>query len=383
MLQDIAPESVLEPSPADGMRSVDPEGWDAIVAPGQAPLSHGYVSAWELAELPGLELRPLLAHEPDTGRLAAAAPAYFYDLDMATVHSPFLAGAVEALRRVLPRALIAKALEIGSSAPLVPPFLRAPGVSVHDAASAILREGIEEAERRGAHMVIVQNFEAGQPAAQQALVETGFMPIPIPPTVVVDLPFASFDEYLGAMRAQYRRRARKTIEASEHLRVEHLRGFGQLAPELARQWRLVYDRAQEVKREILGPDYFRRVAELDRASVLLLRRPDDSIASFALLLDDEPWLHFLFTGFAEEAGREESAYFRLLYEIVRVGIDGNFNRINLGITTVRPKLDVGGVPVPLCGWLYQRRPLLRRAYAALARGPFKPHRFEPRNVFKD
>jgi hypothetical protein len=367
---------------APGIESIEAEAWDAIAAPGQGPLRHGYVAAWSRAELPGLVPRPLVASDPEDGHVVAGSPAYFYDLDMAVTHSPFLAGALGALRRIVPGLLVTRVFEIGSSTPLVPPFLRGPGVSTDTAAGLVLEEGMREASRGGVSMIIVQNFETPDGGSAGALRRFGFTPVPIPPTVIVELPFDSFDEYLAAMRSQYRRRARKTIEGSQHLRVEHRRDFAELAPELARLWRLVYDRADEVKREILPEAYFRAASELEETSILALRREDDSIASYALLLDDQPWLHFLFTGFAEAAGREEGAYFRLIYEIVRHAIEHDFGTVNLGITTVEPKLDAGGIPVQLYAWLRHRRPRLQRVFAALGAGPFGPPPVEPRNVFK-
>jgi hypothetical protein len=137
-----------------------------------------------------------------------------------------------------------------------------------------------------------------------------------------------------------------------------------------------------VKREVLREPFFRGVAEQDDSSVLLLRREDGSIASYALLADDRPWLHFLYTGF-EERAVEEAAYFRLLYELVRHGIEQGFDSINLGLTTLPPKLDVGGVPVHLYAWLKHRQPLLHEVFTRAGAGPFAPSRVEPRNVFKD
>lgn len=370
--------------PVDGIVEADPHAWNRICAAGQGPVRHDYVCAWENARLPGLVSRPLLAHDEE-GSLVAAAPAYFYELDMGGVQSNLVASLLQKVRWVMPRLLVSHVFEIGSPTPLVPPFLRDPEAPPHAAVATVVEAGLEEAEAGGAEMVIVQSFaraESGS-AETDVLTETGFSQVPIPQTVVVDLPFGDFDEYLGAMRSQYRRRARKTLEASSHLHVEHVADFGGEAHELARLWRLVYERADELKREILGVPYFRAVAELDYVSVLALRRDDGSLASYALLLDDRPRLHFLYTGFPERVGREEAAYFRLLYEIVRFGIEQGYTSVNLGLTTLEPKLDVGGVPVPLYGWIRHRNPLLQRAFTRLAQGPFAPDPVEPRRVFKD
>lgn len=378
------PRAGLATSAVTGVASVDRDAWNRLCSRGQGPLRHDYVCAWEKATLPGLVSRPLLMHDDD-GTLVAAAPGYFYELDMGSVQSNVVADALQKVRKVLPRLLVSTVYEIGSPTPLVPPFLLDQSLPPRSGIKRLVEAGLDEARAGDAEMVIVQSFERARPGAVETdvLTELGFACVPIPYTVVVDLPFTDFDEYLGAMRAQYRRRARKAHDTSAHLRVEHLEEFSAEVPELARLWGLVYERADELKREVLGEPYFAAVAELDYVSVLALRRPDRSLASYALLLDDRPRLHFLYTGFEESAGREEAAYFRLLYEIVRWGIENGFSSVNLGLTTMEPKLDVGGVPKPLYGWIRHRNPVLQRAFAKLAQGPFAPDPVGPRRVFKD
>lgn len=374
----------IEASAVAGMESIDAATWDALLVPGQAPLRHSYLRAWQQAELPGLVYRPLVARDFG-GRLKAGAPGYFYDLDMALVHNHLAPGAVRRVRRLLPRALVSRVFEMGSATPLVPPFVCSRGPDAERCIRSLIQAAIDESEAGGADMLIVQNFHEPDPfhVEAAALEELGFVSVPIPPTVVLRLPFETFEEYLGSMRSAYRRRARGTLAASRHLSVEHLPSFAQHVPELARLWRLVYERAHEVKREILGERFFARVASLDELSVLALRRADGSLASYALLLEDGPHLHFLYTGFEARAGREEGAYFRLLYEIVRHAIETGRSTVNLGITTLQPKLDLGGVPVPLHAWLRHRRPLRQRVFAGLARGPLAPRLPAPRHVFKD
>jgi predicted N-acyltransferase len=248
---------------------------------------------------------------------------------------------------------------------------------------ALIEAALAEGAEGGADFILVQNFTSTRGPAAAELRRRGFALVSGPPSAVVDLPYDSFDEYLGAMRAQYRRRAQQTLKRSASLTVEHLTRFDHLADELARLWRCIYERAREVKREILTPDFFRLVSEVEEVTVLLTRRPDDSIASFALLVADEPWLSFAQCGFETDAGRGEGAYFRLLYEIVRHAIDNGYEQVDLGITTLAPKLDVGGVPVPVFAWLRHGNRLAQRVIRGLADSPLmRPTELEPRHVFK-
>lgn len=367
---------------AESLSAIEADEWDALVAPGSGPLRHAALRAWERCELAELQSRPLVIRGRD-GELLAAAPAYHYDLDTVSINQSAVTRILQATRRVAPRLLMLRVYELGSAAPLMPPFLHGPDVDREAAARQLLEAALREVEDEHGDLLVVQDFRREDSPLAPLFEELGFSSIPMHPTIVVDLPFSSFEEYAGAMRSNYRRRLKTVGKRSAHLAPELVRDFAPLAEELSRLWRLVYERATEYRRELLPPRYFEAVAEDDATSVLLMRRPDNSIASFALLVDDDPVLHFLSTGFAEAAGIDEGAYFRLLYEIVRVGIEGGFRSVNLGMTTAEPKLDVGGVAVPLAAWVHHRNGLLQRSFAYLGSGPFGPDDPEPRRVFKD
>ncbi|HET6963495.1 MAG TPA: hypothetical protein VFH58_01910, partial [Acidimicrobiales bacterium] len=290
-------DASLSARPAGGLRSVAPEDWDRLLAPGNGALSHAFLAAWEHSELSGLRSRPVLAFEDGSPEPVAACPGYFYDLDVVGTRLPAAGRPLTAVRRLWPRLLTIKAYELGSPTPLTNPFLVSETLPREQGVMALVEAAMAEADRARARFVLIQNLTSLSGPAPQMLLPFGFAGVPIFPTAVVDLPYSSFDEYLGAMRAQYRRRANQTFRRSKDLKAEHLRDFGHLADELAQQWRLIYDRAKEVRREILTPSFFRAASDIEDTSVLLLRRPDGSIASFGLLLDDHPWLSFLQCGF--------------------------------------------------------------------------------------
>jgi hypothetical protein len=367
----------------EGLAQVPAGDWDRLLSAGSSALSHGFLRAWERCELSGLRSRPVLAFEAGSSRPLGACPGYFYDLDVVGVRVPSLVKALGVVRRFRPAFMTVRTYELGSPTPLTNPFLVTSGVAREVVVPQLVERALQEAEAAGAQFVLVQNMASLHGPAAQTLMPLGFAGIPILPTAVVDLPYKSFDEYLSAMRAQYRRRANQTLKRSAELRVEHVRSFGPLAEQLASLWLLIYKRAKEIRREILTPGFFRAAAELDDASVLLLRRPDGTVASFALLLDDRPWLSFLQCGFDADAGRSEGAYFRLLYEIIRLGIEGGFEQVDLGVTTLAPKLDVGGVPVPLYGLVKHRNSLVQSVVRRLANGPLGPEQVEARHVFKE
>lgn len=356
--------------------------WDGLVDIGSAAVSHGFLRAWEQSALRGLRSRPVLARSGSRAQPVGACPGYFYDLDIASARFPESLPVVRALRRLWPGLLYVRTYELGHPTPLTSPFLLAAGEREAELVPALIDAGVAEGIRGGASFTLVQNFTSTDGPAGDRLAQLGFAPLNILPSAVVDLPYASFDEYLGAMRAPYRRRAQRALRNSASLRVEHRERFDDLAGELARLWKAIYDRAHEIRREVLTADFFRAASHVADTHVLLMRRADHTIASFALLLADGPWLAFLQCGFETDAGRDEGAYFRLLYEIIRFAIERGYEQVDLGITTLTPKLDVGAVPVPLIAWLRHRNSVAQHAIRRFAPGAMRLPELHPRHVFK-
>lgn len=93
--------------------------------------------------------------------------------------------------------------------------------------------------------------------------------------------------------------------------------------------------------------------------MLLLRRMDGPIVSFALLLAGGVVSAGAVATRRPGAGRERTS--DLLYEIVRVGIEQGYEQAGPGITTVQPRLAVGGVPSPCSPGSSIARALVQRA----------------------
>jgi hypothetical protein len=191
----------------DGLRGIDQRTWDTLVPPGDAALRYAYLSAWERVSLPGLRSSPVLAYDADGGAPIAACPGYWYDLDLLGARFPAAGGALSAARRLRPRLFMARTYELGSPTPLTNPFLVPDEVARPVAVRAMAEAALEEADRKGAQFLLVQNLTSLDGPAASHLAPLGFAGLAILPTVVVTLAFSSFEDYLASMRSQYRRRA--------------------------------------------------------------------------------------------------------------------------------------------------------------------------------
>jgi hypothetical protein len=214
------------------------------------------------------------------------------------------------------------------------------------------------------------------------LEELQFQQVQLPALFNVPLGFESFADYRAAMRTRYRSRLDTCMKTTADLKVEVLSDFAELAPQLHRLWRDLFDRAARYHKVVLTERFFAAVSRLPSTRLLLLRRPDSSIAGFGLLFLDGPVLRYSATGFTRDAALNEGVYFRMLYEVIRFGIDNGFTMANLGATTAGPKMSVGGQPVHLHAWMWHPSALHRRALGWLTRRLMRPVAPVERNVFR-
>jgi hypothetical protein len=183
-------------------------------------------------------------------------------------------------------------------------------------------------EERG--FLLALNLEA------PGLIPEGFTHARTLPTLVLEAPFRSWDEYLGAMRADYRRRVNQILAHSEGLKIGTgtCEGFSRKHHDLYLQ---VWGRS-EAKLEKLTLDFFRRLPGEFR---MITAHHGDRLAGWAIILETPDGLDFFLGGIDYDRNQDQAVYLRLLLEIVRTGIDAGVSRIDLGQTAEIPKMRLG------------------------------------------
>jgi hypothetical protein len=329
-----------------------PAGWDALLGPGQGVVGADFLRACT-GTLPGLRWRPLVAR--GGGALSGGAPAFLHAV------------------RLLP-GLRARVLELG------PPCCPGPGLLARDPGVAgELLAAIDAQVGRDVDLIAVRDVAGAGGDVAEDLHARGFALLTMRDTFVVDTGFASFDAYLGAMRAPYRRRAAQLL--ARPLRARVVDRFGDRAGELARLVGLTTARSRDSRAEIVDAAVIRAWSECARTAALLI---DDggALLSAGLLVDDPPVLHFLRCGFDERVGRDSGAYLRLLYELVRHAIARGCRYLDLGVTSAEPKLRIGARPLALAVYGRHRNPLAQAALRARGRR-LRAEPIEIRHVFRD
>ena len=155
------------------------------------------------------------------------------------------------------------------------------------------------------------------------------------PKCILDLNFKNLDDYFLSMRSDYRNRAKKVMNRSKPLVIREINGQTDFSEELYRLYLNVLGKSR-MRIETLSREYFK--GEMFRSLVAYFgERP----VGFIQLLANGDELIFEFVGVDYSYNESLAVYHRLLYEIVRYGIDNGFKTVDFGQTADDIKLKLG------------------------------------------
>lgn len=187
------------------------------------------------------------------------------------------------------------------------------------------------------------------------------------PQCVLNIRWASLDEYLKSLRSGYRRRCQVALRASEGLRLRWLASPEEFDEALYGLYRQVVAHSRLVL-ETLTIDFFRghyfRILVLEDAA---------GPQGFIQLLPNGQELIFEFVGMNYATVPQYDTYQRMLLEIIRYGIDNGFTSIDFGQTADESKLKLGCDYTMLYAALHHSNPLMMAGARLLApRLQYKP-----------
>lgn len=265
-------------------------------------------------------------------------------------------------------------------APGIDPAETWPGV-----AEALYR--IRRAEKLAGNtdLILVKDVTSAEGHAG-TLRDFSYRPLETEPNMVLTLDPAwqSYDDYLGALDAKYRRNARDQLKklAAAGCALEPLADLRPHAAELHGLYRSVQSKAS-VKLVTLPESYLPALAEAAKEDFrcTVIRRGDRKVGFISTLRDGDTAIGY-YIGFDREAAAEGvPLYLRLLHTTIADAISWRCRRLSLGRTALEPKAALGARPEAMQVWLRHRIPVMN----LLVRGIVDavPHAEAPeRNPFK-
>ena len=307
-----------------------------------------------------------------TGK-AAVQPFFFVKQDIT-------AGLPERLRpawmvRFLPRFLKVKMAVVGCAV----------GEGRLDCAEPWAVEALAEAVEccaREAHagIVLFKDFPSEYREAFALLPRRGYKRVPSMPAATLDLPFASFEQYLERKLGRgFRSNLRRKLRDSERLGRLTMEVVHDATPYLDAIYPLylqTYGRSP-FRFEKLNKEYFsllgRRMPERTR---FFLWRQEGRILAFALCLIHESTLHYLNIGMDYSVALNRHLYYVVWRDLVSWAIDAGLNRIETGPLNYEAKFRLGFRLAPRDLYARHTSPVLNPLFA-LALRFLQPARHDP------
>ena len=260
-----------------------------------------------------------------------------------------------------------------------------PGTEAAAVAGLVARELESWARSCRAAVVCFKEFAPLEQPVVESLVEHGYFRAPSMPSCTLEIAWRTFEEYVSAMRAGYRRQILASLRARERLglTVRLVPRWEADAGRIFPLYEQVMDRAP-FQLERLNLAFFQYLAtDLgDQSSAVLVERHGVLLAA-AVLLRAPRAVTFLLAGIDYAHHRQCQAYLTLVAEVVAEAIRHGATRLELGQTSYDLKRRLGAELS--ARWLYLKCPnrAVHLAVRVASRALFPTISAPPRRVFKD
>ena len=371
---------------ADRIGFVNPAHWNALTEGGSFFMSRAYRELLEAHAPEGLQARYALVYREGKPIVALAAQI----LEVRGNQLANLPGShvrKKALEGIRTRLLVCGSLVSSGFHGLAFAAGEDSRVLWHAVAEALFR--IRRADRLHGQIdyIMIKDLDQNRSDSAQPLRDFSYRPLQTEAEMAMPIrpEWRSFADYLAALNASYRSKARKVLKQVDEAgyRVERNADAGQHDHELNALYREVENRAA-TRLSALPPGYFGALARLagpQRFRCTLIR-DDARIVAFITTIKDGDRALGYYVGFDYAINANVPLYLRLLQTLVEDAIDLRCNELSFGRTAMEPKASLGATAHASHVWLRHRLP----AVNALVREIFtrvRPDDAPQRRPFKE
>lgn len=364
---------------------IDPALWDEPLDADDLQATHRFVSACQHAALEDAEYRHLVILEG--GRVAGTASLFRMHVSLELLAGRGVRHGVQAMRRLaadfcrwpvlfggLPVSFGGSCLRVAATGD---PRLVAAAVS--EALSAFARE-------TGTRFQCIKELDpAEEERFAPPLAEHGFFAAPSLPSCWLPVRWTSWNAYLAAMRAPFRR---QLVASARHLedagaRIRLVDDYRPQAPAIFRLYRNVMERAPHQLEQLNEQFLVALKTRLGEAARAVLVERDEELLAAAILLESPRQLTFLIAGIDYQRNRETHAYLGLVATMVAEAIRTGKRRLLLGQTSYYLKGRLGALTSPRRIFIRHGHPLAHRMLRGARGMLFPERRLAALRVFRD
>lgn len=362
---------------------VDPREWDSLLAPDDVQATQRFIGACQNSRVADAAYRHITVHDDE--RLHAIASCCRMEVALDLLSTGVVRGAIQGMRRWrrdflrVPVAFCGLPVSFGQSCLRLRPGADAPAIT-----RLVARELESWAQGTGTAVLCFKEFSPREQPVVEPLTEHGYFRAPSIPSCSLAIAWRTFEEYVGAMRAGYRRQILTSLRAREQLglTVRLVPAWGEQAARIFPLYEQVMDRAP-FQLERLNLAFFQHLAaDLGDQTTAILVERDGALLAAAVLLHAPGALTFLLAGIDYAHHPQSQAYLTLIAEIVAEAIRHGATRLELGQTSYDLKQRLGAEVS--ARWLYIKclNPAAHLTLRIASRALFPTVSPPPRRVFR-
>jgi predicted N-acyltransferase len=367
----------------DSIADVDPSEWNAFLDPDDLQAAHRFVSVCERSHVADAAYRHVLVYQGDQLVGIATFSRMHVALDLLAGRAA--RAAIRFVRRWRPSFARVPVAFCGLPVSFGRSLLRfRPGAPVATITALVAKELRSWADEYGARVLCFKEFEVAELDSLDSLGQLGYFRAPSLPFCTLPIRWSSLDQYLGAMRANYRRQVLASLRVRRrmNLSVRTVEDFGSECARIFRLYEQVMGRA-EFQLERLNLAFFERLnADLGPASQAILIERRGELTAAAVMLLGSTEATFLLAGIDYTQNRQCHAYLNLVTEVVALAIRRGAARLELGQTSYDLKRRHGAEAVPLFVYLKCTNPVGHALLRAARPVMFPTHSYARRRVFR-
>lgn len=331
----------------NSIRDVPLDQWNALVAGNSCTYSHEFWEVLEASRLNDFCYKHALIYDESDSPVALAS---FYTLttDIAIFSSGWVKDTLGFIRKIFPGFLKFRMLECGTPITMNRPFIAKEGSNEIEILSFLATTLLDNAKKQGAFVVVLRDFEPRCAHLELYLKNLNYHVVSNFPNTYMDITWSTPDEYLSSFKSHYRRKVliNKKTNKERGIRCELRDDFSELAETLCNQWLVIHENAKEFQRERLTPEFYEAFsAKLGSRSKILLFYRNEELVGHVLLFVDGETLRWLYVGRNESV--KDNLYFYMCNKIVETAILLKAKRLELGLTTYEPKMNLGAKMLPV------------------------------------
>jgi len=335
----------------DSINKIDQKDWDAVF--GDIPESYTFYKALGNSDLVEFVFYYLVIYRDN--EIVLIAPLFSADFNLDIAVEGLLLRIIKLIRKVFPRFLILKTLFCGS------PFGEHGVLGIKEdfrlnpELIPQLLTGIKDlAFKLGAPLTIFKDFLRGSTLLLDLLRHKGFTKVESFPTVLLDLNFSSFEEYLKSLGGSTRKSLNKKLRqayARGNIEVKLVQDVSSQIDQIIKLYEGTYH-SGSTKFERLTKKFFLQVSDdLYAHTRFFLYYVDGSLAAFNLCFIYKDLLIDKFIGFNYDISNRYNLYFVSWAYNIKWCIDNSLRYYHPGQTDYEPKIRLGGKIIPLYAYL--------------------------------